>query len=101
MSDAFQTALQIDAAHPALAGHFPGNPIVPGVAVLERVAAALRTWRGERVQKLHAKFVQPLRPGEVATIALDGEGARVRFEVTGAQGAVFARGTLVAADRRA
>lgn len=100
MSDAFQTALQIEAAHPALAGHFPGNPIVPGVVVLERVAAALRAWRGERVEKLDAKFVQPLRPGEAAVIALDGDGARVRFEVTGSEGVVFARGTLLAADRR-
>ena len=98
MSDTFRTALQIDAAHPALAGHFPGNPLVPGVVVLERVAAALRAWRGERVEKLDAKFVQPLRPGEAATIALDDDGARVRFEVTGA-GGVLARGTLVAADR--
>ena len=101
MNDAFQTALQIDAAHPALAGHFPGNPIVPGVVVLERVAAALRAWRGERVEKLDAKFVQPLRPGEAATIALDREGARVRFEVTDVEGKLLARGTLVAADRRA
>src|SRR5690348_6249591 len=101
MNDSLQTTLRIDPAHPALAGHFPGNPIVPGVVVLERVAAALRAWRGERVEKLDAKFVQPLRPGEAAVIALDGDGARVRFEVTGSEGAVFARGTLLAADRRA
>jgi len=42
MNDSLQTTLRIDPAHPALAGHFPGNPIVPGVVVLERVAAALR-----------------------------------------------------------
>lgn len=101
MSGTFQTPLKIDTAHPALAGHFPGNPIVPGVVVLERLAAALRTWRGARVERLDAKFVQPLRPGEAATIALHDDSARVRFEVTGAEGAVFARGTLVAADRRA
>lgn len=101
MSDTFRTALQIDAAHPALAGHFPGNPLVPGVVVLERVAAALRAWRGMRVEKLDAKFVQPLRPGDEATIALDDDGVRVRFEVTGAEGKLLARGTLVTADRRA
>jgi 3-hydroxymyristoyl/3-hydroxydecanoyl-(acyl carrier protein) dehydratase len=46
MNDAFRTALRIEAAHPALAGHFPGNPVVPGVVLLERVAAAWRGWRG-------------------------------------------------------
>lgn len=101
MNGTFRRALQIDAAHPAMAGHFPGNPIVPGVVVLERVAAALRAWRGERVEKLDAKFVQPLRPGEAAMIALDADGARVRFEVTGVEGKLLARGTLLAADRRA
>ncbi|MES2404758.1 MAG: hydroxymyristoyl-ACP dehydratase [Pseudomonadota bacterium] len=100
MKAMFKTALRIETAHPALAGHFPGNPIVPGVVVLERVAAALRTWRGDRVDKLDAKFVQPLRPGEAATIALDDDGARIRFEVTGTEGKLLARGTLVAAIRR-
>ena len=94
MSDRFQTALKIDPEHPALAGHFPGNPVVPGVVVLERVTAALRAWRGERVQRLDAKFVQPLRPDEAATIELHAEPARLRFTVTRADGAPLARGTL-------
>lgn len=83
--------------HPALPGHFPGHPLVPGVVLLERVAAAMKAWRGTAVGKLDAKFVQPLRPGEEATIALDDEGARVRFVVTRADGAPLAKGTLVAA----
>lgn len=100
MNGAFRAALRIDPAHPALAGHFPGNPVVPGVVVLERVAAALEAWRGTAVGKLDVKFVRPLRPGEEATIALDGDGARVRFEVARADGGVFARGTLLAVDRQ-
>lgn len=84
--------------HPALPGHFPGDPLVPGVVLLERVAAALKAWRGTTVGRLDAKFVQPLRPGEDATIALDDDGTRVRFEVTRADGGVLARGTLLAAD---
>ncbi|MBU6417964.1 MAG: hydroxymyristoyl-ACP dehydratase [Xanthomonadaceae bacterium] len=87
--------------HPALPGHFPGDPLVPGVVVLERVAAALKAWKDSAVGKLDAKFVRPLRPGEEATIALDDDGARVRFEVTRADGGVLARGTLLVAERQA
>ena len=94
MNARFQTTLKIDSGHPALTGHFPGNPVVPGVVVLERVAAALRTWRGERVQKLDAKFVQPLLPNQAATIELHAEPTRVRFAVTRADGVPLARGTL-------
>jgi|SwirhisoilCB2_FD_contig_41_7918628_length_478_multi_1_in_0_out_0_2 3-hydroxymyristoyl/3-hydroxydecanoyl-(acyl carrier protein) dehydratase len=86
--------------HPALPGHFPGNPLVPGAVVLERVAVALKAWRGTAVGGLDAKFVRPLRPGEEATIALEGDGARVRFEVTRADGGVLARGILLAVDRQ-
>jgi len=94
VNDVFQSAFRIDRAHPALAGHFPGNPVVPGVVLLERVAAALRTWRGERVQKMDAKFVQPLRADEDALIELHADAARIRFVLTRADGVPLARGTL-------
>ena len=94
MSESFQTALRIGPEHPALAGHFPGNPVVPGVVLLERVAAALRAWRGERVEQIDAKFVQPLLPDEGAVIELQAEAARIRFTVTRADGVPLARGTL-------
>ncbi|HEX5952363.1 MAG TPA: hydroxymyristoyl-ACP dehydratase [Rhodanobacteraceae bacterium] len=94
MSDSFQAALRIDPSHPALAGHFPGDPVVPGVVLLERVAAALRRWRGERVEKLDAKFVQPLLPGEDAMIELRADAGCIRFAVRRADGVPLARGTL-------
>jgi 3-hydroxymyristoyl/3-hydroxydecanoyl-(acyl carrier protein) dehydratase len=91
MIGTFQAALRIEASHPALAGHFPGDPVVPGVVLLERVAAACRTWRGVRVASLDAKFLQPLRPEQDATIVLEGQDGRIRFSV--------ARGTLETAQR--
>jgi 3-hydroxymyristoyl/3-hydroxydecanoyl-(acyl carrier protein) dehydratase len=92
--DMHRTALRIDPAHPALAGHFPGRPVVPGVLLLERVAAALRAWRGTRVEKFDAKFVQPLLPDQNAVIELRADAMRVRFVVARADGATLARGTL-------
>jgi 3-hydroxymyristoyl/3-hydroxydecanoyl-(acyl carrier protein) dehydratase len=98
MNDSFHAALRVDPSHPALTGHFPGNPIVPGVVLLERVAAALRAWRGERVEKLDAKFVQPLLPDEDAMIELRADAGRILFAVRRVDGVPLARGTLHAAQ---
>lgn len=91
-----QATLRIDAAHPALAGHFPGNPVVPGVVLLQRVAAAWKAWRGARLGKFDAKFMRPLLPDEDAVIELREDATGVRFSVTRADGTTLARGTLEA-----
>ena len=81
----FEQALCIDAQHPALPGHFPGQPLVPGVILLEQLALALHAWRGQRLAGvLEAKFVAPLLPDQVATLRLteaDAQRARFRFEI--------------------
>lgn len=97
MTETHSLPLVIPPEHPALAGHFPGRPVVPGVVLLERVAGAWRAWRGVVVAGLDVKFLRPLLPGEHATITLVGDAHRVRFEVTRDDGAAVARGTLAAA----
>lgn len=96
MNARHQTGLLIDAAHPALAGHFPGHPVVPGVVLLERVAAAFKAWRGSTVGKLDAKFMHPLLPEQQALIELREAAVGVRFSVNLADGTALARGTLEA-----
>lgn len=73
----------IDAAHPALPGHFPGRPIVPGVVLLDRVIEAIETAHGEmpELRLPQVKFLQPLLPGEAAHIELIGAAPRWRFRV--------------------
>ncbi|HZX80797.1 MAG TPA: hypothetical protein VFE72_07595 [Lysobacter sp.] len=73
----------VDAAHPALPGHFPGNPIVPGVVLLDRVIEAIEAVHGPlaRPRLPQVKFVQPLLPGERARVEIDGAAPRWRFRV--------------------
>lgn len=91
--DVFTGPLRIDATHPSLPGHFPGNPVVPGVVLLQRVAAALSQWRGTRIAGLDVKFLAPLLPNQNATIELREDVHRVRFAVI-RDDVVLARGIL-------
>lgn len=94
MSLAYQLTFSVPPTHPALPGHFPGHPLVPGVMLLEQVALALRAWRGERLQRVtEAKFMAPLLPGELAELCLVNAGDRTRFEIR-RDGAPLARGTV-------
>jgi len=94
MTTTFEQPLRIDPAHPALPGHFPGQPLVPGVVMLAQVAQALRAWRGQRLARvLEAKFVAPLLPDENATVRLTDAAARVRFEIH-RDGTLLARGMV-------
>lgn len=66
-----ETTFVIPPDHPALPGHFPGNPIVPGVLVLEHVQRSLQACIGP----LHltglpqVKFLAPLAPGETCVVS--------------------------------
>src|SRR3981081_232659 len=61
----------VPAEHPALAGHFPGAPILPGVLLLDEMVRAVeqdRSQPGTRWRIGTAKFVKPVRPGETLTL---------------------------------
>ena len=62
----------IPADHPCLPGHFPGQPIVPGVVVLDRVLAAIEAQHGALgpLRMPPVKFLQPLLPEQPARIEL-------------------------------
>lgn len=63
---------------PYFDGHFPGHPLVPAVVILDLVrACAPAEWAREPLQ--FAKFVAPVRPGDVLTIEVERSGAAHTF----------------------
>lgn len=60
--------------HPALAGHFPARPIVPGVVLLDHALLFAAQMRGEVPsggwQVAQAKFFVPVVPLQVLRFAL-------------------------------
>ena len=69
--------------HPSLPGHFPGNPVVPGVVILDRVFAALEAAHGSAAawRLPQVKFLQPLLPEQDARVEVEGDAPRWRFRV--------------------
>ncbi len=90
------TTFTVSHEHPSLQGHFPGEPILPGVLLLDETLRAVEAtdpacglWRIGR-----AKFLKPVRPGE--TLELQHEhlpNGTVHFTVT-SHGGLVAEGLL-------
>lgn len=73
--------------HPAFAGHFPGQPLLPGVSLLSEVLEAvlrdpaLAAAVGPAPRLGAAKFLSPVRPGSTLSIVFSESANAVRFEV--------------------
>lgn len=60
--------------HPALPGHFPGRPIVPGVVLLDHAIHTIGVALGrsfDACQLGSAKFLSPAAPGEALDLTFD------------------------------
>jgi len=83
----------VPAEHPALPGHFPGRPVVPGVMLLDRVITAVAGGR-RAIGLPSVKFTRPVQPGcEIEVSCEAGGDGRVAFRCT-VDGEEVARGTV-------
>jgi 3-hydroxyacyl-[acyl-carrier-protein] dehydratase len=79
--------VHIAADHPAFQGHFPGNPLLPGVSLLAEVIEAvlrdaeLSTLVGCCPRIGIAKFLAPVRPDAMLDLHLHAKDGRVHFDV--------------------
>ena len=88
--------LPIAASHPAFDGHFPGAPVLPGVALLDETIRAIeladggapRCWRVASV-----KFLRMVGPGEALVLEWQRQASGLRFTVLSA-GQTVATGAL-------
>ncbi len=81
--------------HPTGAGHFPGNPIIPGALLLDRILQTVAPGGG-RLDVRVAKFLRPVRPGDVVTFRWRETGRDIVFEGVLAGGDVAFTGATAA-----
>ena len=76
MPPAIETTLSFPPDSPCLAGHFPGNPVVPAAAILAAVTAWAERELGCRVAGVaSARFRRPLLPDAVWRVSLEEDDA--------------------------
>lgn len=99
--------LFVPADHPAYDGHFPGQPILPGVVLLDaalHVLAERQDGPGKlgSAQLKSAKFLSPVRPGEPLTLHYaDSPTGGVRFEIRCGERSVASGAVAFAPERAA
>lgn len=78
--------------HPCYSGHFPGQPIVPGVVLLDLIVATLG--RGTPRVLDQVKFHRAVVPGESFTLRTSSSGPKVSFRCSHADASVIAEGSM-------
>jgi 3-hydroxymyristoyl/3-hydroxydecanoyl-(acyl carrier protein) dehydratase len=66
-----ETRVVIEPSHPSLAGHFPGDPIVPAALLMDHAISFVEKSFARRVAAVAAaKFLTPVRPQQTVVISI-------------------------------
>ena len=99
----FKARFDIPVDHPCFSGHFPGQPILPGVLLLERVMSLAQTSLRQPPDEYtvyNVKFLAAVVPGDVLDVQLARTNLNeykftVRiFQAGGAEGVLACSGQL-------
>lgn len=66
--------IKISSDHPSLSGHFPENPVLPGVILLDHVRRCIEEWKHFTIdvsQLKSVKFLSPVLIHEGSSQSLD------------------------------
>jgi 3-hydroxyacyl-[acyl-carrier-protein] dehydratase len=72
----YEIRIVVPTDHASFPGHFPGNPILPGVLLLERImtfAQSKSTQLPPNCTLLNVKFLAAVSPGDELELQLSGE----------------------------
>ena len=96
MAEVVNRSMSVPPEHPVFEGHFPGNPIVPGVMLLEwmtREVAQVLELAPSRLRVREAKFFTPLAPLQHAQLSFEPGARRCAFDIQ-CEATRIARGVL-------
>ena len=72
-AEPFKARVDIPVDHPCFPGHFPGQPILPGVLLLERMMSLAQASIGQSLNECtvyNVKFLAAVVPGDVLDVQL-------------------------------
>ena len=73
--DSFTASISFDPRHEVFSGHFPGQPVVPGVVLVRIVRDVVSQITGRTIslqQAPNIKFLNIIDPGEMQNLSLKG-----------------------------
>ncbi|MBE9548738.1 MAG: AMP-binding protein [Proteobacteria bacterium] len=90
----------VPANHPALVGHFPGKPIIPGVVLLDFLQTCFEKHFPQRwiSQLPRVKFINQLRPGQQCQVLIESDSQRGSFKLINEAGKIVVSGQFRCSD---